>query len=267
MSDQVIGIGIVGYGGFGLFVHEAWDSAHDVEVRAIADRDSSRAPRGGVRFTTEWRELLDDDAIDLIAVITPPASHAEIGAAVLAAGKHLLVDKPIATTLAGADKLIAERDKSGKVAAVNFMLRFNPLVQQLAQLAQSGLLGKLRHVAVENVAQDDTLPPNIGSGIRIFRAVFSSNTPDISSTLLTLLRGKRPHWYGVRAERETLVRRISSSRSHSTSGIVATHYHEFSRPLQLETTTIRFVFDLAQFDIDGWIPLIGTVHALAGGSS
>lgn len=264
MSETTIGVGIVGYGGFGPFVHSAWDSAEGVEVRAVADSDPSRAPKEEVRFTTEWRELLEDKSIDLVAVITPPAMHAEMGVAVLEAGKHLLVDKPVATTLADADRLIEARNRSGRVAAVNFMLRFNPLVQALAELSRSGRLGQLRHVAVENVAQDDTLPsehwfwdPEVSGGILVEHAGHFLD-------LVDFVAGETP-------ERVQGARRTRNERQEDQllavalykSGIVATHYHEFSRPRQLETTSMRFVFDLAQFDIDGWIPLGGTVRALA----
>jgi predicted dehydrogenase len=264
MSDQLIGVGIIGYGGFGPFVHEAWNSAPGVEVRAVADSNSARIPEGNLRFTTRWKDLLEDDSIDLIAVITPPSMHADMGLSVLNAGKHLLVDKPIATSFEDATRLIEARDRTGKVAAVNFMLRFNPLIQKLANLAHSGLLGQLRHVAVENVAQDDTLPPDhwfwdpeVSGGILVEHAGHFLDVVDF-------VAGESPtHVQGACRKRNPNQEDQLLAVALYESGIVATHYHEFSRPRQLETTTLRFVFDLAQIDIDGWIPLSGTMRALA----
>jgi len=260
---ETLGIGIVGYGGFGPFLHNAWSQVGGVEVRAIADADPSRKSDSPARFTTEWAELVADPGVDIVSVVTPPATHAEIAIAALRAGKHVLVDKPLATTLEDARRVIEERDRCGKVAAVNFMLRFHPLVETLVAWGRSGLFGRLRHAAVENVAQDESLPPDhwfwdpaISGGILVEHAGHFTD-------LVDAVAGRHPATvlgaHGTRSERQE-DQLLATALYHN--GLIATHYHEFSRPRALETTSIHLVFQLAQVDLKGWIPLEGEIFAM-----
>jgi hypothetical protein len=121
-------IGLIGYGGFGRFLHQTWEA--DGAARVVAVASLHDGPEN-VPHHDDWRDLVARADVDLVAVVSPPGTHAEMGEAVLDAGKHLLVEKPVATDLAGADRLIAARDRSGRVAAVDFMLRFNPVVEAL----------------------------------------------------------------------------------------------------------------------------------------
>jgi len=262
MSEK-LGIGIIGYGGFGPFVHKAWNSLDDAEVRAVSDMNPERHPEDRVHFTTDWTELLDDARLDIIAVITPPSTHADIAHSVMESGKHLLVDKPIATTLEDAQMLIETRDKTGSIAAVNFMLRFNPLVRQMVRWGADNSFGSLRHAAVENVAQDDNLAPEhwfwnseISGGILVEHA------GHFVDFINAIAHEKPASVTGSRLMRNEAQEDQTLAVALYNSGLVATHYHEFSRPRQLETTTIRLVFEMAQVDLSGWIPLEGEVTAL-----
>src|SRR5688572_28105882 len=126
MALSPLRLGLVGYGGFGRFLHVTWGSMDGVEVVAVASRDD--LPEG-IRTYAGWEGIRDDGAVDLACVATPPNLHAEIAGAMMAAGKHVLVEKPVATSLADAERLIEVRDRTGRVAAVDFMLRFNPIVE------------------------------------------------------------------------------------------------------------------------------------------
>ena len=265
---KTLGVGIIGYGGFGPFVHNAWSQVEGIEVRMVADTNPARKPAPGTRFTTDWNELIADPEIDIVAIVTPPSTHAEIAVAAMKAGKHVLVDKPLATTLNDAKKVIGERDRSGKVAAVNFMLRFNPLVETLVSWSRSGLLGKLRHAAVENVAQDETLPPEhwfwdpeVSGGILVEHAGHFAD-------LIDAIAGKHPQSvHGARRTRNERQEDQLQATSLYEGGLIVTHYHEFSRPRPLETTSIRLVFELAQVDLEGWIPINGEILAMVSEDS
>ena len=270
-------IGLVGYGGFGRFLHTTWESDGAARIVAVASLDD--AP-DGLPTVRDWREVVARDDVDLVAVVSPPGTHAEIGAAALDAGKHLLVEKPVATDLAGAHRLIAARDASGRVAAVDFMLRFNPVVEALVAWGGSGAFGPLVRVTVENEAQDGSLPAGHwfwdraqSGGILAEHAV---HFLDIVNAVVEAQGGAPASaaaegWASRRADgREDRVLAVvqhaapASGPLAGTPGPLATHAHAFTRPGAFERTTMRFTFALAEVDVDGWVPLAGVVRALVG---
>ena len=88
--------------------------------------------------------LLVDPRVDAVAVCTPPASHAELALAVLEAGKHLFVEKPIAPTLEEAERLVARADDSATRAMVGFNLRRHRLVERARTVVRDGALGRIQ---------------------------------------------------------------------------------------------------------------------------
>ncbi len=261
-------IGLVGYGGFGRFLHAAWRTMPGVTVSVVASPGVMEA--GGALVVPDWRELVGRPDIDLVAVATPPATHAEIGIAALEAGHDLLVEKPVATSLADADRLIAARDARGRVAAVDFLIRFTPIVEALAGWARSGAFGPLVRVAVENEAQDASLGADhwfwdrtASGGILVEHAV---HFLDLVNALVEAGGGHpdAAHVSGVARRRaDGREDRVLATVVHA-DGPVATHAHAFTRPAAFERTTIRLSFALADVDLDGWIPLAGRVRALVG---
>ena len=112
------GIGIIGYGGFGKFLHQTWNRMEKAQVTAIADAHPEVKPEGGIRFYPDWRKMLQDEAVQMVSICTPPDTHTELAVAALQAGKHVLVEKPLALSVQDAQKIISARDRSGKIAAV-----------------------------------------------------------------------------------------------------------------------------------------------------
>lgn len=260
-------IGIAGFGGFGQFLRQSWSGLDEAEVVAVADPNPNvHAP--GLTSYRDWRALLIDPGVDLISVATPPAMHADAACEALAAGKHVLVEKPLATTLADARRIIDAQASSGRVAAVNYMLRFNPIVETLQRWARAGTFGRLRHVSVENYAQDESLPPShwfwdhaLSGGILVEHAVHFIDMVHASGA-------SAPTWVdGIALQREDgLIDRMGFTARYP-GDLVVTQMHDFSRPGIFESTDLRFVFDLAQVEVNGWIPLRGRISALASPAS
>ncbi len=256
-------VGIIGYGGFGQYLHRAWEGHPQVTLAAVADPDHARQPAAPCRYYPRWQDLLADPEIDIIAVATPCSSHAEIAIAALRQGKHLLVEKPLATSLENARKIIAARDASGKVAAVDYMLRYNPLVRAIGALNRGNTLGTLRRIVVENYASDEQLPPEhwfwdltVSGGILVEHGVHFFDLADHLSRATPVKVG------GVAARRkEGQLDRVQATVLYD-NGLVASHYHAFSTPGFFEETTIRLVYDLARIELTGWIPLRGQLTAL-----
>ena len=109
------------------------------------------------RVYTDWREMLRDPTIELIHIVTPPDKHAEMAIASLQAGKHVFVEKPLATRNADAQAILNAAQEAGKLAGINFVMRYNPLYQSVQTIARAGWLGRLTHVGFENYASDEGL--------------------------------------------------------------------------------------------------------------
>jgi predicted dehydrogenase len=260
-------VGIIGYGGFGRFLHHAWDGQEDAKVLAAADKDPTRSPEG-IRFYSSWQEILSDEEIEIVSIVTPPSTHTEIACAAMERGKHVLIEKPIATTLEDAERIIDVRDQTGCHAVVDYMQRFNPLVLGIGRLAREGSFGSLRRMVLENYAADESLSPehwfwdrSISGGIFVEHAVhFFDMTESFADGKPISVSGSAH----CRADgREDQV----SAMVTYDNGVMASHYHDFSRPGLFEKTSIRLVFTLAEIDLEGWIPLSGRMRYLGAPSS
>ncbi|MFC5925778.1 Gfo/Idh/MocA family protein [Micromonospora vulcania] len=152
---------MVGYAFMGAAHSQAWrtvNRVYDLPARArmalICGRDAPKVADAADRlgwdaYTTDWRDLINRDDIDVVDVCTPGDSHAEIALAALAAGKHVLCEKPLANTVAEARAMTAAAD-AARVAGVRSMCGFNyrrvPAVTMMRQMVADGRLGVIRHV-------------------------------------------------------------------------------------------------------------------------
>lgn len=146
---RVLGVGIVGLGGAAVNMLPAFARSPDFAVVAAADID----PEILARFKRDYPaaatfrsvvEICADPAVDLIYIGTPTQLHAEHTKLALEAAKHVLIEKPMAVTLEEADAMIATAERHKVLLGVNVKHSFEPRVQKLRSLAQSGELGRLR---------------------------------------------------------------------------------------------------------------------------
>jgi predicted dehydrogenase len=157
----VLGVGMVGYAFMGAAHSQAWRTAphvFDLPLRptmaALCGRDATAvraaADRLGWAATeTDWRALIERDDVDLVDVCTPGDSHAEVAIAALAAGKHVLCEKPLANTEAEAEAMVSAADRAasrGVRAMTGFNYRRVPAVVLARQLIAGGRIGQIRHV-------------------------------------------------------------------------------------------------------------------------
>ncbi len=124
---------VVGVGALGSHHARIYDQLPGAKLVAVVDRDPDRASevarKCGCAAFTEYGDVID--LADAVSLAVPTVAHAEIGCALLEAGLHVLVEKPIADTLEGADRLIAARKASGRVLHVGHSERFNPALTEL----------------------------------------------------------------------------------------------------------------------------------------
>jgi predicted dehydrogenase len=252
----MVRLGIIGYGGFGRFLHQAWNDVPGVHVAAVADSDCTDFGQSDARSYRSVDDLLDDADVDLVSIATRPSSHASLACKAMDAGKHVLIEKPLALSVEDARLVIETRNRTGMVATVNHMQRFNPMAVWVADITRNDWFGPLVRVDVENIAQDETLPADHwfwdrheSGGILVEHAVhfidlvhFWHRYPAVSVKGSSSRRNRQQE------------DRVLALIKHE-DGLLATHYHAFCRPGFFERTDIRLTFALGDIVLKGWIPL------------
>lgn len=153
-------VGLIGCGVQGEVHLDAYASIDDVEVAAVCDLDADRraaaAARTGAMAFADAGELLRSARVDLVSVCTMPATHRDIACAALAAGAHVLCEKPMALTLAAAREMAAAARASGRHLAVGFNMRHMGSARVLKRALDDGAIG--RPIAVRAFMIDPSIP-------------------------------------------------------------------------------------------------------------
>jgi predicted dehydrogenase len=165
MTDQrTLRVAMIGHAFMGNAHSQAWRTAPYFfslplrpEMAVLVGRDAGRAAEAATRLgwaesSTDWREVIARDDIDLVDVCTPGDTHAEIAIAALEAGKHVLCEKPLANTVAEAEEMTAAAEKAranGVLTMVGFTYRRVPAIGLARQLVAEGKIGEIRHVRAQ----------------------------------------------------------------------------------------------------------------------
>lgn len=149
-SDPVQ-LAIVGTGAISQVVHvPIFVERNDVDVVALADADPHKAgtlaERFGVPRVLGWEEIVEDPAVDAIVITTPNHLHEEMCVRALEAGKHVMVERPIASTSAGAAHMVDVAERTGKILMLGMPHRYRPEVTALRSFVAGGELGQLYSV-------------------------------------------------------------------------------------------------------------------------
>ncbi|MGP3956239.1 Gfo/Idh/MocA family protein [Nonomuraea sp. 3N208] len=158
-----IGVGMVGYAFMGRVHSQAWRSVGAFFDLPLAPRmavlagrskertESAAAQLGWAAVETDWRQLIERDDVQIVDICTPGDSHAEIAIAALAAGKHVICEKPLANTVTEAEAMV--RAAAAAPASVKSMVAFNyrrvPAVALARRFVEEGRLGEIRHVRAQ----------------------------------------------------------------------------------------------------------------------
>jgi predicted dehydrogenase len=146
----VITVGVIGYGYWGPNLVRNFADQAGARVGFVTDLNPVRLTAVKTRYpvakvATDYRELIDDPSIDAVAIATPVSTHFEFGMAALRAGKHVLIEKPIAATSDEASRLIEEAERRRLVLMVDHTFVFTPAVQKMRELTQKGELGDIQY--------------------------------------------------------------------------------------------------------------------------
>ncbi|MBI2497750.1 MAG: Gfo/Idh/MocA family oxidoreductase [Opitutae bacterium] len=112
-----------------------------------------------VRTAADWQQALADPALTGVVIATPAPHHVAMVLPVMAAKRHVLIEKPLAVGIAGVDQLAPTRDQTGRFAAVAYVQRCQPAMQSAREFLQSGVLGAIRHATVTTGQHFPTFRP------------------------------------------------------------------------------------------------------------
>jgi predicted dehydrogenase len=143
----MIRIGIIGLGWWGKQIVACLAESPRFKVVVGCDVDHNMAApfarTHNFDLVTEYKDLLSRTDINAIAVVTPHALHEEMAIAAFAAGKQVFCEKPLALTTASAERILAACDKAGGVLGIGHERRYEPALEEMRQLFESGALGRI----------------------------------------------------------------------------------------------------------------------------
>lgn len=180
-------LGLIGAGAWGLNHVRVLAADPRCELVAIADPSAEAGVRAAVlaptaRVLASAEELLADDSIEAVVIATPAPSHAALTCAALVAGKHVLVEKPLALSTDEVAQIAATAARSDHLLAVGHLMVFHPAVVRMRELLRSGELGKLHYV--------HSIRANLGRLRPDENALWSFGPHELS--MLDLLLGETP---------------------------------------------------------------------------
>jgi predicted dehydrogenase len=146
MIARAVRVGVIGCGRQGTFHLEAYQALPHVNIIAVCDIDARRAAEAADRFGAtpyeRFDELLASDELDLVSVVTMPVTHREIVVAALAAGIHVLCEKPMAMNLGEAREMAAAAAATSATLTLGYNMRRMGSAQYLRSLVESGEIGR-----------------------------------------------------------------------------------------------------------------------------
>ena len=151
MKHKLLRVAVVGIGNMGS-AHAmciANGKVAGMKLTAVCDVDTAKLDRiqlelPGVRTYTDWQELVKQPEIDAVIIAVPHCLHSRIAVEAMKAGKHVLIEKPADIRVSAVKKAVETAKQTGKVFAIMFNQRTNPLFVRAREIVKSGLLGELK---------------------------------------------------------------------------------------------------------------------------
>ena len=178
--------GIIGWGYWGPKISRNLDTLPNATVTMVADSDINRLsslqinqPR--IKTTTQASDVFTSD-IDAVVIVTPVRTHFQLARQALLHGKHVLVEKPLTNNVEEAEELVALAQEQQRVLMVGHTFEYNPAVNELRKLIQSGDLGRIYSIEAERL--------NLGLFRNDINVIWDLAPHDIS--ILLYLMGKKP---------------------------------------------------------------------------
>ena len=153
-KDRRVRCGLIGYGAWGSHHARAFTQTAGAELIGISTRSEegqrkARADYPQARVWADYRDLLANEDLDAVAVVLPSDLHYEVARAVLESGRHLLLEKPMALSIAHCDELVALAKSRSRLLAIGHELRMSSLWGRVKQLIVEGAIGEPLYGLIE----------------------------------------------------------------------------------------------------------------------
>jgi predicted dehydrogenase len=177
---QPLALGIIGAGYWGPNLVRNFASLPQAQLKVVCDHDPKVLDQlkpfyPQIAFSSDWKGLLSSPEVQALVIATPTPTHYDLALAALRQGKDVLVEKPLAATVAQAEELCLEADRQERVLMVGHLMIFHPAVARLKALIQGGELGKVLYLYSRRV--------NLGKIRKNENALLSFAPHDISVVL------------------------------------------------------------------------------------
>ena len=192
---MTVRIGVAGLGYWGPNLARNFAAIEGCELAWCCDGSAAARERWapafpGARFTGALDDLLADPDLDAVALATPVPTHGPLAERILRAGKHCFVEKPLAQSVADAERAVGAAAESGRLLMVGHLLEYHPGVGRLKEIAASGELGAIHYLYTERL--------NLGVLRADENALWSLGAHDVSVVLY--LAGEEPDEVEARGE-------------------------------------------------------------------
>jgi predicted dehydrogenase len=231
----MIEVGLIGTGYWGPNIANSFLATGRARLRWICDLNAERVEAfakryPGSRVSADAAELLADPGLDAVAIATPTRTHFALAKAALEAGKHVLVEKPLATSVEEGSALARLAEKHGRVLMVGHVFQYNSTIQALKRMIDGGELGAIHYMSFTRT--------NLGPVRTDVNALWDLATHDIS--IMIYLMGASP--VSVTATGNAYLNRdiedVAFAVFSFASGSVAQVHASWLNPRKVRTLTV-----------------------------
>ena len=237
MEYEPVGTAVVGAGYWGPNLVRNALQSQSIRLVAVCDADLGRArvvvgDHSGIEATEDLSAILEDPSVEAVAIATPAATHAEVAMAAIDAGKHVLVEKPLAASYAEGVSLACAAEERGVVLMCDHTYCYTPAVQRIRELVHSGMLGEIQFV--------DSVRINLGLVQRDINVLWDLAPHDLSILDFVLPNGCQP--VSVAAHGADPIGAGQACVAYLTlelpGGAIAHLHANWLSPIKVRTTTV-----------------------------
>jgi len=239
-----LSFGVIGWGYWGPKIARNLDNLQDAKVTMVADLDARRLAPLSVKYsemrtTTQIEGVFHSD-VDGVVIATPVRTHYQLAKEALLHGKHVLVEKPLTANVAEAEELVALAQERQRILMVGHTFEYNPAVNELRKLVQSGDLGKIYSIEAERL--------NLGLFRNDINVIWDLAPHDVS--ILLYLLGKRPVQVEVQAHAhlQPHIHDIAHLNLGFTDGMTAHIHVSWLHPSKIRRVTVIGNARMAVYD-------------------
>src|SRR6266700_2172729 len=229
-----LSFGVIGWGYWGPKIARNLDNLQDAKVTMVADLDARRLAPLSVKYsemrtTTQIEGVFHSD-VDGVVIATPVRTHYQLAKEALLHGKHVLVEKPLTANVAEAQELVALAQERKRILMVGHTFEYNPAVNELRKLVQSGDLGKIYCIEAERL--------NLGLFRSDINVIWDLAPHDIS--ILLYLLGEKPSQVAVQAHAhlQSHIHDIAHLDLGFADGITAHIHISWLHPCKIRRVTV-----------------------------